>query len=158
MTVLTMPRSLSGSAGEVAGYIEKEKDLGYNSLQASDTLGLTAKGIFRRLVEIFQECSTPGWDGENAQPVSIETLRYSRVFIESLPLGIELPNVSAEPDGAITLEWYRNPHQVISVSIDSDGWFHYAALRGTTKRHGADSVQMDISEDVLQLINYVIQD
>ena len=49
-------------------------------------------------------------------------------FIQNLPLGFPQPKVSAEPDGHINLEWYRNSRRVISVSIAPNNRLHWAAL------------------------------
>jgi len=58
-------------------------------------------------------------------------------FIQNLPLGFPQPKVSAEPDGHINLEWYRNPRRVISVSIAPNNRLHWAALIGTESPRGA---------------------
>jgi hypothetical protein len=119
-------------------------------------LGFTAKGTFQQLDEIFGECSFEGWDGERAKPISVEVLQDARKFLYSFPLGIEAPEVGAEPDGAITLEWYRSPNKVISISINPDGWMYYAALIGTSKRHGADFSLMGVSDDLVEIISQVV--
>lgn len=58
-------------------------------------------------------------------------------FIENLPLGFPQPEVSAEPDGHINFEWYRNPRRVLSVSIAPNNRLHWAALIGTESPRGA---------------------
>lgn len=152
MTTIAMPLTISGcaskSAEDVAQQIEKILD----RLQESNALGFAAKGTFQQLDEVFEECSSEGWDGERAKPISVEVLRCARRFLSSFPLGMEAPEIGAEPDGAITLEWYRSPNKVISISINPDGWMYYAALIGTSKRHGADYSLMGISDDLLKII------
>ena len=112
----------------------------------------TDKEIFLELGKTFEECSSDGWDGERAKPVSKEVLRNARTFLESLPSGVELPQIGAEPDGAISFEWYRFPEKVISVSVNPDGRFYYASLVGTRRRHGNGSVSSGIPDDLLALI------
>ena len=162
MIAIAIPRSISGHTSDIGQYIETENEKAYNALQSSDSLGLKAKGVFQQLEDAFHECSIPGWDGGNASPISPEVLRYAWIFLDSLPLGISSPGISAEPDGMITFEWYCNPRRVLSVSIDSDGRLYYAALIGTSKRHGADYIQTDIStdisEDLINLINQIVQE
>ena len=149
---LSVMMPLSGYAGEIAGFIaEKIEDI-RELLQKSNALSFVAKGTFRQLDEIFSECSLEGWGGDKAKPISGEVLQDARKFLDSFPLGIEAPEVGAEPDGAITLEWYRSPNKVISISINPDGWMYYAALIGTSKRHGADSSLMGISDNLVELI------
>jgi len=109
-------------------------------------------GTSQQLLEVFKECSSEGWDGKEAKPISTEVLQYAIKFLNSFPLGIEVPEVGAEPDGAISLEWYRSPNKLISISINPDCWMYYAALIGTSKRHGADYALMGISDDLLEII------
>jgi hypothetical protein len=152
MTSIATPLTISGYAGEIADFIGQQIENCLNMLQDSNALGFAAKGTFQQLDEVFEECSSGGWDGERAKPISVEVLRNAERFLSSFPLGMEAPEVGAEPDGAITLEWYRSPNKVISISINPDGWIYYAALIGTSKRHGADYSLMGISDDLLKII------
>ena len=113
---------------------------------------VTVKDIFLELEKIFEECSSKNWDGERAKPISKEVLRNAIIFLESLPPGVEPPQTGAEPDGAISLEWYRFPEKVVSVSVNPGGRFYYAALVGARRRHGNGSVSSGIPEDLLALI------
>jgi hypothetical protein len=121
-------------------------------LQKSNALGFAAKGTFQQLEEVFEECSSEGWDGERAKPISVEVLQCTRRFLSLFPLGIEAPEIGAEPDGSITLEWYRSPNKVVSISINPDDWVYWAALIGASRRHGADYSLMGISDDLLRTI------
>lgn len=152
MTSIVMPSPISGCASETANFVGQQIEDCLNMLQKSNALGFAAKGTFQQLDEVFQECSSDGWDGERAKPISVEVLRCTKRFLNSFPLGMKAPEVGAEPDGAITLEWYRSPNKVISISINPDGWMYYAALIGASKRHGADYSLMGISDDLLKII------
>lgn len=155
MTTITMPLIISGYASETAIFVAEQRQSSFKLLQESNALGLVAKGIFQKLDEIFKECSAMGWDGEQAKPISSEVVEYTKVFLRFLPLGIEAPEISAEPDGAITLEWYRTPTLVLSISINPDGWVYYAALIGTSRRHGVDYAPLGISDELMGLISRV---
>lgn len=158
MTAITMPLTISGYSGETttsAGYVAQAREEIFRNLQKSDTLGFAAKGTFQQLDEIFEECSSQGWDGERAKSISREVLQCAKAFLKSFPLGIEAPEVGVEPDGAITLEWYRSPNRAISISINPGGWLYYAAIIGAARRHGMDFALFDVSEDLLELISQV---
>ena len=158
MPTITMPVTISGYSDETtsgAGFVAREREEIFENLQKSDVLGFTAKGTFQQLNEIYEECSSAGWDGERAKPISGEVLQCAETFLKSFPLGIEAPEVGAETDGAITLEWYRSPNRVISISINPGGWLYYAAIIGAARRHGMDFALFDISEDLLGLISQV---
>lgn len=153
MTTITMPLTISGYADETtAGFVAQEREKVFEILQMSNTLGFAAKGTFQQLDEIFEECSSAGWDGDRAKPISSEVLQCAKLFLRSFPLGIEAPEIGAEPDGALTLEWYRSPDRVISISINPGGWLYYAAIIGATRRHGLDFALFDVSDDLLGLI------
>lgn len=116
---------------------------------------LTDKDISRELEKIFEECSSDGWDGERAKPVSEEVLQNASIFFESLPPSVELPQIAAEPDGAVSLEWYRSPEKVVSVSVNPGGRLYYAAAIGARRRHGKESASSGVSEELLALISKV---
>ena len=155
MTTIAMPFTVSGSSSDIAYFVAQQRENSYVLLQESNVLGLIAKGAFRKLDKVFEECSSDGWDGANAKPVLVETLQNAKAFLKSFPLGIEPPDVGAEPDGAITLEWYKSPGKVISISINPGGWLYFAAIIGAKKRHGVDFALCDVSEDLLDLISQV---
>lgn len=88
------------------------------------------------LDELWSETHYPDWDGHNALPVTMDTYLLARQVIQSLPARIPTPALGAEPDGQITLEWYRSPMHLLSVSIDPNGSLHYAALMGGRTEFG----------------------
>lgn len=73
--------------------------------------------VFEELVKTFEECREPSWDGYGAQSVREETYHLAHQFLTALPLSIPVPSIGAEPDGQITVEWYRSPQRTLSVSI-----------------------------------------
>ncbi len=77
------------------------------------------------------------------------------MFIHALPLGYPLPSVGAEPDGHLTLEWYRNPRWILSVSISPEGILYYAALFGTRDVQGSARFWVEIPQPILELIKEV---
>ena len=113
---------------------------------------VTVKDIFLELEKIFEECSSKNWDGDRAKPISKEVLQNARTFLESFPSGVEQPQIAAEPDGAISFEWYRSPEKVISVSVNPRGEVYYAAMIGARRKHGKDSVRSGASDNLLALI------
>jgi hypothetical protein len=107
------------------------------------------------LATIAQECSSANWDGYGAAPVSEETFDQASAFLESLPLGTPAPSVGAEPDGHLTLEWYRSPRLTLSVSASPDGDLHYAALVGPAKAYGTEPFLGEVPQVILDLIHRV---
>lgn len=158
MMVMAISSFVSPSFSDTGYFIRQEMETTEKLLQESNILVAAKKEILQKLDEVFKECSLDGWDGLNAEHVSEGTLRIAKSFLKSFPLGIESPDVGAEPDGAITLEWYKSSNNVISFSINPDGTLSYAAIIGYKKKYGSDSACVPISEDLLRLIVQVMRE
>ena len=95
-------------------------------------------GVLEELEAVTAGCREANWDGYGAAPVRSESVRSAREFLLALPLGTEAPTIGAEPDGEVTLEWYRSPRYVLSVSCGATGDLHYAATLGMRKAYGTE--------------------
>jgi len=101
------------------------------------------------LYDFYYDCREPNWDGFGAEPVGEASFLKAYNLIRSLPLGHPRPSIGAEPDGQITLEWYRNPNRVLSVSVDPRGVLHFAGLFGADKQSGRITIFPDETPDEL---------
>lgn len=139
---------------ETAQYLDQASyhDMGQH-FRASVAFGKLI--VLNELVDIWKECNTPNWDGYDALPVQAATLRYTYLLLEALPLGYPSPSVGAEPDGHLTLEWYRHPRWILSVSISPTGTLYYAALFGNSDVRGSEPFFGDIPKPILDLIQRV---
>jgi len=90
------------------------------------------------LEEIWRTCREPNWDGHGALPMGADIIALAHWVVRSLPTTIPAPELGVEPDGQITLEWYRSPTRLLSVSIDPVGVLHYAATLGGRARYGTE--------------------
>jgi hypothetical protein len=104
------------------------------------------------LYEVWHACRTPGWDGYGALAVEQETYHAAYTLVESLPLGFLRPTFGAEPDGQLTLEWRKSPSRVLSVSVDPDGFLHYAGVFGAGKKYGTLTFFSVAPPELLQLV------
>lgn len=91
---------------------------------------------FRALIECLKETSDENWDGYGASAINWESFKNALQFILNLPLEVPPPDVSVDPDGEISLEWYRNPRKIFSVSIGADGTLAYAGIWEKEEEHG----------------------
>src|SRR6266705_124634 len=85
----------------------------------------------REIQKIAEECAGAGWDGYGASAVTPEAVAQARLFAEAIPAELPMPTIGVEPDGALTFEWYRDPTQVLSVSVDATAALSYAAALGS---------------------------
>ena len=90
----------------------------------------SGQDVFEELLKTFEECREPNWDGYGAQAVREETYDLAHQFLAALPLSTPVPSIGAEPDGQITVEWYRSPQWTMSVSISPDGDSHTQLCSG----------------------------
>ena len=111
--------------------------------------------VFEELREVWQECRKPGWDGHGATPVERAALEAAYRLLDMLPLGFPRPSISAQPDGLLTLEWYRTPTRNFSISIDPIGCIHYAGLFGADEHYGTVAFFDGLPERILRLASEV---
>jgi hypothetical protein len=142
-------------ASDAAHFIARESEEGRRRLREAYSLGLGADRAFEELFVVARECQNPNWDGYGAEAVQEETYSQACQFLEALPLGIPAPTAGVEADGHLTLEWYRNPMRVLSVSISPNGMIYYAALLGSSKRSGTEPFFGEVPEDILHTIRRV---
>lgn len=149
MTHSTLMRGFS----DAARFVAETAKVNYDRLSESATF--TKQPAYDELGEQWDECRTPNWDCHGALPVEQDTLRNTYLFIEALPLGTPLPSIGAEPDGHLTLEWYRQPRWALSVSVSPDGILYYAAFFGTDDVRGSESFFGEVPDILLGLIRRV---
>jgi hypothetical protein len=145
-------RGFSDTAREVTDQLQSSREY----MQGSFSLGLKGKGVFDELFSVAEECEAPNWDGQGADPVTNETYQAACFFLESLPLGTPAPSVGVEPDGQLTLEWYRSPRRTLSVSVSPEAELHYAALIGSSKAYGTEPFLGDPPKTILDLIHRIM--
>lgn len=159
LTPMNQPPALVRSVGFSgdAQYVDCFAKSGLRRFQDAYSRDDGRRGVQSELANQLEECSVPGWDGYGAEAININAYRYAYLFVESLPSGFPMPSVGAEADGHLTLEWYRNPSWVISVSISSQGDLHYAALLGMSiRRNGTELFLGEVPAELIQLIRRVM--
>jgi hypothetical protein len=149
---------VAGTRGtsDAAFHVSSQMEKGRRHMQSSFSLGLRGKGVFDELFATAEECQAGNWDGHGAVAISDETYRLAYQFLEALPLGTPVPSIGAEPDGNMTVEWYRSPRRTLSVSIAPDGDLHYAALLGASKAYGTEPFFGAMPKVILDLVARVM--
>lgn len=140
-------------SSEAAKYIEEEAKKKEQHFSNSIIYG--KQSAYSELSEVWDECKAKNWDGYDAFPIQKETFNNTLTVIEALPLGSPLPSFSAEPDGHITLEWYRHPRWILSVSVSPEGYLYYAALFGDSPMSGSEFFFGEIPVTIISLIERV---
>jgi hypothetical protein len=100
--------------------------------------------LLQDLDELWIESSLPGWDGHGALPMSPEAFDFAKTFIKALPTTAPLPELSADTDGEVSLDWSFGNRRVLTVSIGPTGRCTYAWLLGQRSNRGTDWIEDDI--------------
>jgi hypothetical protein len=138
-----------------AHQIAREIQNGIRRLEDTCSLGAKRTSALNELFSVAEDSKNANWDGQGAVAISTETYSLAYRLIEALPPEALSFTVGAEPDGDLTLEWYRSPRLVLSVSVSPDGELHYAALLGRRTRYGTEPFLGDAPEVILELISKV---
>ena len=118
----------------------------------SISLSATRQSSLDELYETVEACCSADWDGYGAAPVAFETYRNAEQFVHALPNGMPQPQVSIDPDGEISFEWYAAPNRVFSVSVGPDNELAYAGLFGASRTYGTEVFFDEVPEVILQNI------
>lgn len=165
MTAIAMKREYQGfhpepgstgsseSAFNIASLLKKAID----ELSEPVTWHSRLEGARTSLLEVFDECSKPNWDGYNATPISPLILSEAMTFIDALPSWVPLPTIVPEPDGSIAFEWYGGKNRVFIASVSGNNTVVYAGLLGKgNRKHGVVPFNDSIPTDVIEGVNQVL--
>lgn len=119
------------------------------SLREPMSLGAGYKEAMLSLNEVAKEAAEPDWDGYGAVPVAGNAVEYARRVLESLPTTYPPPEVDADPDGEISLEWYRDRDWVFSISVGARGSLAYAGRFGRSRVRGIEEGADEIPTPLL---------
>ncbi len=127
---------------------------------AGKTVPLDLKGIIdwtnfvlEELEKVYEECLEANWDGYGAMPISRETYSKARKLLRMIPPSLPRPDISAEPDGEITFEWYKEKYSVVVISVGGNNLITYAGLFGkSNKIHGTEYFADELPEIICHCI------
>lgn len=143
-------KGYSESSQMVKGYLKEIREH-YMAPATRKRVMLAWDDAFRDIVENYLE---EGWDGYDASPVTEQTIKEAYKFICLLPLSLPTPDeISADPDGDISFEWYKATNYIFTVSVSEKKTIAYAGIFGTyTKVHGSEYFDFKIPSSILDNI------
>ncbi len=100
----------------------------------------SAKSNLEALAELDRvalEASTENWDGRGSPAVSTETVALARKFVEAIPPGFPEPDVFADTDGDIRMEWFDDSEWTFEVSLNEGGGVSYACRFACSRQNGS---------------------
>lgn len=122
----------------------------------SRSVTLDDQSMMHALLEVLEECSVDNWDGYGAKSISLDSYRNAQLFAMTLPTTIPLPEVSVDPDGEVSFEWYRGPRMVFSLSISAHNEINYAGLFGHNKVNGKEYFYDEIPKAIFDNLDRLL--
>lgn len=117
--------------------------------------------VERALIEldgVRKEASSPGWNGYEAKPMDPDAYANARLFLESLPTTAPRPEVSADPDGDVALDWSFGPHKALSVSISGNGRCTFAWMLGQRTYRGTEWLNNGIPGNIVNALWQLVRE
>lgn len=109
------------------------------------------------IVNFPQRYREKNWDGLDAAPIPDAAFQEARTFLRKLPPSIPLPEVIAEPDGYLGLEWYANKWLLYVVSFNGTGVLACSGLIGSERIYGPRYMDEGIPAEILRNIAKVLK-
>jgi hypothetical protein len=92
--------------------------------------------------ELMLETSEDNWDGYGAKPINKDALENAKAVILALPRNSPLPELGADADGDVTLDWMSAVRgRAVSVDINAIGDIAWAGMCDDEKDYGITSIE-----------------
>lgn len=120
----------------------------------SETVSLGWKRVLKdRLWDTFDRCSTEGWDGADAEPISSVACQGAERFIDLLQDEIIAPEIVAEADGQIALDWQKGRDCIFSIGFEGAN-VNFAGYFGEARRIRGKEV---INDEIPRAISSILE-
>lgn len=124
-------------------------------LQSSVSLGHSRETWRNQLIEAWQQATTKGWDGYDADAVQPNALNSAYAFIDAFPSNLPMPEVAIDADGEISFDWFAAPRRQFSISVGPHNVLSYAGLFGHDKVSGRERFQGTVPRVFIEHIRRV---
>lgn len=140
MSALTLKRPVPFSLWLFDGTSGASKSAGIvpsqHSQFVSSFIGGSATGVARiggpiqAIYELQAECNNDNWNRDGAKAISLETAVQAEKLLLALPPELPVPEIFADPTGAISFQWYRKARHRLVLSVYASGIVEFAGLLG----------------------------
>ena len=109
-----------------------------SSERTTEPVSLAWKELIRdEILDVAAACSKEGWDGEDAIPISADSVGRAIKLLYLAPDAIRPPSVVPTIDGEIAFEWRLGKHKIISLLVEDDEIIFSAILGSLNNRESA---------------------
>jgi hypothetical protein len=108
--------------------------------------------LVEQVGDLLEACSAQGWDGYDAEPISLDSAHSAVELVKSFPEGLQTPAVVPEPDGDIAFEWRTNDNRIFSVSVTGPTLAYAGRFGGPSKQSGEEPFHGAIPRTILDIL------
>ena len=114
--------------------------------------------VLTELKEVREDASRTGWDGYDARPLDPDSYKFAIRFLNALPTSAPLPEVSADTEGEVALDWIFGKRKALTVSIGPTGRCTFAWMLGQKTYQGTDWIYDEIPEEIVLALGKLVKD
>jgi len=156
-TALTPISGLSGLISQTRSTAESDPAKSIGAMQEKIRQHLLDSYVMRKgadealtgLEAVEEEASYEGWNGYGAKRLNLEASIFARIFLTALPTTAPVPEVSADGDGEVALDWIFGPRRALTISIGPMGRCTFAWIRGESTVRGTDWITDEIPATIV---------
>jgi hypothetical protein len=145
---LTTPTRSNAQSVEAIRIFKMRENVRENFLR-SHFIGARRELAISRLDEVRAEASYQGWDGYGAKPMDPSAYLYAVLFLNTLPTTAPLPEISADSDGEVSLDWLFGERKALTLSVGPTGRCSFAWMIGQTTQRGTDWIDDEIPASIV---------
>jgi hypothetical protein len=152
--LVTRPRP-RGASAEAVRLDQLTEEIRKHLLTSLVVSGIT-EWATASLKAIRAESSAPDLSGHGAAVLDSDAYLNAQRFLEALPTTAPMPEVSADPDGEVALDWDFGHRKALTVSIGPSGRCSYAWIRGKSSSHGTEWLDDEIPSNILRALDRLV--
>src|ERR1035438_4484139 len=118
-------------------------------LLASYVMSNATENVLAELKEVRAEASCEGWDGYGAKPLDPASYGFALRFLNALPNSAPLPEVSADTEGEVALDWVFGERKALTLSIGPVGRGTFGLIFGRSNFRGTDWIDDEIPASIV---------
>jgi hypothetical protein len=152
-----MAPARSTAQSDSAKTIDKLREKIRGERLTSYVMSNATEQILAELNEVLSEASREGWDGYGARPLNPDAYYFAKTFLNNLPSTAPLPEVSADTDGEVALDWIFGERKALTVSIGPTGRCTFAWMLGQRVYRGTDWIDDEIPEEIVSALGKLVR-
>jgi hypothetical protein len=157
MTGLIAPSTSTAQSAPAKKLDEMQRSIRRHLLE-SYALSNPVEKVLAELGKVRNDASQEGWDGYGARAMEPLAYGFARRFLNSLPTTSPFPEVSADTDGEVSLDWVFGERRALTVSIGPTGRCTFAWMLGQNTNRGTGWIEDEIPASIVFALGQLARD